>query len=116
MGNVRTSNKDILAAIEAQTSAINGLVGALTGTQVQAQAPAVETPAATESNGHEIPKGYMETMDKKVRKLVGDDGQSRVLYLRRNLKGEYKLAYALKSRWDEGIKDNGLIGAVKVYS
>jgi hypothetical protein len=120
MGTSRTSNKDIFEAIEAQTHAISGLVAALSGQAAVTPAAQVITPApeaqAPEVNGIDVDKKYMGHMDKKVAKLTASDGQPRVLYLRRNLHNEVKLAYALKVRWDDGIKDNGMIGAVKVYS
>ena len=119
MGNTRTSNKDILEAIEAQTAAISGLVKALTpATPVtQEPAPVTETPTTSRISEaeHQVPATYMARMDQKVSDLVAKDGQERVMYLRRNLAGEVKIAYCLKARWTS-LKDNGLIGAVKVYS
>lgn len=116
MGSQRTSNKDILDAISAQTAAIGNLVTALSGSAAPSEPDAPVTPAPVKAeSGYDIPKPYMEHMDKKVAKLTATDGQARVLYLRKNQAGEHKLAYALKTRWDAGIKDNGMIGAVRVY-
>ena len=124
MGTQRTSMKDVLAAIEAQSNTLATLVTVLTAQaqpQVQAPAPVVKptvqaAPKAEPSSGYDVPASYMKRMDAKVSGLTALDGKARVLYLRRNLNGETKLAFALKDRWDAGIKDNGLIGAVKVYS
>ena len=124
MGTQRTSMKDVLAAIEAQSATLATLVTVLTA-QAQTQVtqpvvrPTVQAPVnkpAEPSSGYDIPASYMKRMDAKVSGLTALDGKARVLYLRRNLNGETKLAFALKDRWDDGIKDNGLIGAVKVYS
>ncbi len=50
-----------------------------------------------------------------VQKLVKDDGQERVLYARQNQRGETKLAYCLKARYDAGLKDKGFLGVVHIY-
>jgi hypothetical protein len=120
MTATRTSNKQILEAINAQTESINALVGALTGLaqpQVQAQAPVTPTvkPTPAEDTSIDVPKGYMEHMSLKVAELTANDGQERVLYARRNGHGETKLAYCLKARWDAGLRDRGLIGAIKLF-
>jgi hypothetical protein len=119
MGTQRTSNKDIADKLDT-------LISILTA---QAQAPVVETePAVTPLGrvepkqadtpavkGHpEVPRPYWARMDSKITALTAADGQERVAYLRHNLKGETKIAYCLRARWDT-LKDNGLIGAVKIY-
>lgn len=121
MGTQRTSMKDVKLAIEAQTDAINALVGALAG---QAQAPVaagiIDTTPVTDptpapvADTPRFEAGYMAHMKAKVSELVKGDGQARVLYARRNLKGENKLAFCLKARW-AGLRDNGKLGAIEVY-
>lgn len=120
MGTQRTSMKDVKLAIEAQTDAINALVGALAG---QAQAPVagtIDTTPVTDptpapvTDAPRFEAGYMAHMKAKVAELVKGDGQARVLYARRNLKGENKLAFCLKARW-AGLRDNGKLGAIEVY-
>ena len=120
MGTQRTSMKDVKLAIEAQTDAINALVGALAG---QAQTPVagtIDTTPVTDptpapvTDAPRFEAGYMAHMKAKVAELVKGDGQARVLYARRNLKGENKLAFCLKARW-AGLRDNGKLGAIEVY-
>lgn len=109
MGTQRTSNKDIAEKLDT-------LIAIMTAqAQAQAPAPTVETTPTPEPSDNRVEKRYMDHMDKKVAGLTADDGLERVLYLRRNLAGETKLAYCLRSRWDT-LKDRGLIGAVKIYS
>ena len=116
MGTTRTSNKDILSAIESQTAAISALVATLAGNTPAAQepAPAVET-APSQPELPKVDSNYLAHMTGKVESLVANDGQERVLYIRRNGHGEVKLAYCLKSRWAT-LRDNGKIGAIKVIS
>jgi len=129
MGTQRTSNKDLADKLDT-------LISILTA---QAQAPAKPVPVETESDSivkagplpmsqerkpkpapvsvgdASVDAKYMTHMENKVSKLVASDGQERVIYLRRNLHGETKIAYCLKERWNN-LRDNGLIGAVKVVS
>ena len=111
MGTARTSNKDIL-------DAILGLTSAITQTHVAAPVaapvvtPVVEADPEPESASQvEIPKGYRTHMLAKVQAKVNTDAADRIMYARRNLNGEVKLAYCLASRWT-GLKDRGLIGAI----
>ena len=120
MGAQRTSMKDVLAAIEAQNATLNALVSAIAGqaqaptpTVVTEPAPVVKAEPAQEADNYKVPAAYMERMESKVEDAVATDGLPRVIYLRRNLKGETKIAYCLKSRWPT-LRDNGLLGAVKV--
>lgn len=123
MGSTRTSMKDVLNAIEAQNATLTALVAALAPkaqepVQITPE-PVIETVPVTEpvAQAPEQPRfeqRYLNHMDSKVSKLVKADGQARVLYARRNLAGEFKLAYCLKDRW-AGLKDNGKLGAIKIY-
>ena len=111
MGTSRASNKDILDAINALTSAI-------TATHVAAPAPVIAAPVQAAPTGEatvNVDAKYMAHMASKVDAMVKADGQSRILYTRRNGYGEVKLAYTLASNWTT-LKDRGLIGAVKVVS
>ena len=115
MGTQRTSNKDILAAIEAQTNAISGLVQALT--QTQTQAPAVEAAPVPEREPQspsnvQVDAGYKAHVMAKAQALSNKDNEDRILYVRKNMRGETKLAYVLASKWSS-LRDNGLIGAIE---
>ena len=117
MGTQRTSMKDVLEAINAQNDTLTALVSAIAGNapaQAQEPTPVTET-AAPVSELPQVDSKYMAHMDAKVAKLTATDGQARVMYLRRNGHGEVKIAYCLKDRW-ANLKDNGKLGAVKVYS
>lgn len=111
MGTQRISNKDLLDAINSIGPAV---AQAIQGTQVAAT-PAVETTAAPEQDASEggvkVPPAYHKRVLAKVQAKTNTDGEARVLYARRNLAGEVKLAYCLASRWGT-LKDNGLLGAV----
>lgn len=119
MGTQRTSNRDILTAIEAQTNAINALVGAIAGQVSTPPAPETQVtdpnPKADAPNKARYERDYMAHMQSKVADLVASDGQPRVLYGRVNKAGEHKLAYALRTRFDSGLKDRGYQGVIKFY-
>ena len=120
----RTSNKQILEAI-------NGLTAAITATMVAPEAvptlevapeaaPTLETapdqqPGRPAEPKVQVDKAYLKHMVAKVEKQVCEDGQDRILYARRNGRGETKLAYALASNWT-ALKDNGLIGPIQHIS
>jgi hypothetical protein len=112
MGAQRTSNKDIAEKLDTLISILTAQAQAQTPAVVTEPEPVKEAPKA-ESNGHSVPATYMARMESKVQDAVNQDGEARVIYLRRNLKGETKIAYCLKARWPN-LRDNGLIGAVKV--
>ena len=80
---------------------------------VQAELPVLTngvTPAP-DLNTNAVDKAYMTHMTAKVGEYAKDKGENCVLYLRRNGKGEQKLAYCLASKWT-GLKDRAIIGAV----
>lgn len=118
----RTSNKQILEAIEAQTSAITALAAAISGTQVR---PTPETGSRIETVEPEVtrdvpskvrvPADYMRHMRIKAQDHANAKGEDVVLYARVNLAGEQKLAYCLKSRWTS-LRDKGLIGAIAQFN
>lgn len=125
MGAQRTSNKDLLQAINAQTESINALVDALTSQTAAPAAAAPATPAVEVAEPEASPpsandpirvdKGYRDHMVRKVTALVNSDGEPRVLYARRNGKGEIKLAFRKQSMWDS-LRDKGFIAALEIVS
>lgn len=111
MGTQRTSNKDILDAINGLGDSIaNAIANAMTQ---NASAPAQPEAASSEPTEQsvKVPQSYRDHVMAKVQDKCDSDGEDRVLYARRNLNGETKLAYCLASRWTT-LKDNGLIGAI----
>ena len=119
MGASRTSNKDILEAIEAQTAAISNLVTAISGTV--AAKPAADTPVDTGAVVEEnkpstlrVKPEYMTHMRAKAQDHANTKGETVILYGRVNLAGEHKLAYCLGTRWPS-LRDKGLIGAVAQF-
>lgn len=119
MGAARTSNKDILAAIEAQTNAINALVGAISGSvtpRTEPMATPVYNTAADTAKPADVrvPASYLEHQKVKAQEHANNKGERVILYGRVNLAGEQKLAYCLASRWSS-LRDNGLIGAIDSF-
>lgn len=115
MGAQRTSNKDIAEKLDTLISILTAQAQAQTPAVVTEPEPVKEAPKA-QYNGEPVtppPPKYMARMESKVQDAVNNDGQARVIYLRKNLNGETKIAYCLKSRWPT-LRDNGLLGAVKV--
>lgn len=104
----RTSNRQILDAIENQTASIDRLVEALTTTAIS-DAPA--KPEAEQSNSVDVSEGYLAKMTEKAAAHATKHGAEVVLYARNNKAGETKLAYALRERYDT-LRDGGLIGPV----
>ncbi len=121
MSNTRTSNKQILEAIERLTGAVEKLVinqtpniptlnpdSEGTGANVQPTNP---------QRGADIridPK-YLEHMQHKAQDHATLKKEDVVLYSRRNKTGEIKLAYALASRFPT-IKDRGMIGTLGTFA
>ena len=118
----RTSNKQILEAINEQTAAIMALASALSGgTKAE---PVADTPVVTVEEPEvtrdvpskvRVPADYMRHMRIKAQDHANAKGEDVVLYARVNLAGEQKLAYCLKSRWTS-LRDKGLIGAVAQFN
>lgn len=105
----RTSNKQLLTAIEAIPAAIAAALA-----NVQA-APVVIAQPKAEQGASEVPLDakYKAHMVGKVQSFADAKGESTVLYARKNGHGEVKLAYCLASKF-AGLKDRGLIGAVEI--
>ena len=109
MGANRTSNKDVLDAIERLTQVIQSSMASN-----QAQVPATPSANSTPSNGElDIDGHYLTHMRSKVAGFAKEKGEDCVLYLRRNQAGEKKLAFCVASKWSN-LKDRGLIGAIEI--
>lgn len=109
MGNARTSNKDILVALD---NGFDRLITALTANAIAPAAtaadPVAETPAAPQ-----VDPAYMAHQSAKAAEHATNKGEEVVLYTRRNKSGEVKVAYALRSRFDEVVaKQPSCIGPV----
>ena len=123
MSASRTSNKQILTAIEEQTAAITALASAIAGNHTSApEAPVVTPePVVTEPEATDKPTKvrvspeYLSHMKVKGQDHANNKGEDVILYGRVNLNGETKLAYCLASRWTK-LRDRGLIGAVARFS
>ena len=103
MGDSRTSNKDILNAVEAQTAAIDKLVNVLTATAAHPKAEKVVT-SEPKATSVDVDAAYMAHMTAKAADHATAKGSEVVLYARRNRSGQVKLAYALKERYDSQIE------------
>jgi len=116
MSASRTSNKQILDAIEAMPAAI---AAAIAATQVAAPAaPAVITTpeVASQPESIQLDKAYVDHMaSTKCLDFANKHGSDVVLYARKNAKGENKLAYCLAEKFPT-LRDKGLLGAVQVVS
>lgn len=118
MGAARTSNKDVLDAIQLQTDSIDKLIGVLTATA--SQAAVTTAPAAVEataiSGNVEVDAKYLAHMNIKAAEHATNKGEPTVLYARKNKAGETKLAYALRSRYDEVVaKQPSCLGPIGTF-
>lgn len=112
MGASRVSQKDVLDAIENQTASIDKLVTALTAGAIAPAAPSVAQPITEgDAPAIEVSEGYLARMTEKAANHATSKGCEVVLYARKNQRGETKLAYALRERFDT-LTDKGLIGPV----
>src|SRR5210317_572089 len=116
----RTSNKQILEAIEAQTSAITALAAAISGTPAASPEPVATTsvdvaPVADKPVTPRVKPEYLTHMKGKAQDHANNKGEEVVLYARVNGMGEHKLAYCLKPRWTS-LRDKGLIGAIALFN
>lgn len=112
MGASRTSLKDVMTAIDKQSQSIDALVTALTAGAI---APAADAPVVNDDTPKvEVAEGYLAKMTEKASAHATAKGSEVVLYARRNGRGETKLAYALRERFDT-LTDRGLIGPVGTF-
>lgn len=107
MASTRVSNKQVLEAIQQLTAVIAGNM-----TPQANQAPVVNTTPETSEPNIQVDKGYLAHMTTKVAEYAADKGEDAILYARKNLRGETKLAYCTASKWTE-LKDRRVIGAIK---
>lgn len=111
MGTARASNKDILDALDA---GFDRLITALTANAVSAPA-AIAAPSVPEGTVA-VDEAYLSHMTLKAAEHATNKGEEVVLYARRNKAGETKLAYALRSRFDEVVaKQPSCKGAVASF-
>ena len=110
----RTSNKQLLDAIEGLPAAIATAIAG--GSATPSVAPVATAPSTPPSGGEDIKmdKAYRAHMDLKVQAFATDKGEQTVMYIRKNVRGEHKIAYCLASKWT-GLKDRGLVGAVATF-
>jgi hypothetical protein len=122
MGASRTSNKDVLNAIEGLTSTVDQLVNVLTANAMPSApaepeavvVPTTETPAKPE--GVQVDGAYLSHMQGKAADHATAKGSDVVLYARRNKMGQTKLAYALKERYQTVIaRQPSTLGALHEY-
>ena len=114
MGTARASNKDILDALDA---GFDRLITALTAGAV-ASAPVATNvaPTAPAADTIKVDPDYLAHMNLKAAEHATTKGEEVVLYGRRNKAGEQKLAYALRSRFDEVVaKQPSCNGAIASY-
>ena len=117
MGTARASNKDILDALDA---GFDRLITALTANAVSPPTylpKATSTsPAAPATDTIKVDPEYLDHMNLKAAEHATNKGEEVVLYGRRNKAGEQKLAYALRSRFDEVVaKQPSCNGAIASY-
>jgi len=109
----RVSNKQILDALQELPLAIAKAMQSTAPTQ-----PTVETTAPVVQNGEakiKVDEAYLNHMTGVWQKFADTKGEDVIGYARKNQRGETKLAYCLASKWT-GLKDRGLLGAVKHLS
>jgi len=113
MGASRTSNKDILDAILGLTEVIKAQY-----ISAPVAAPAVQNAApvpSTDVGEIKVSKEYLGNRKSAAQAHANKVSGTVVLYARRNLQGETKLAFAQQGRFDT-LKDRGLIGPVATYN
>jgi hypothetical protein len=116
MGNQRTSIKDVMGAIETQTASIDALITALTATAVAAPVLTEAVAPSIEGGNIEVDASYLAHMQVKAAEHATTKGEDVVLYARKNKSGETKLAYALRSRYDDVVaKQPSCLGPVESY-
>lgn len=117
MGTARTSNKDILEALD---NGFDRLITALTANAVTAPVaasdnipvlvPEDDTPTV------EVDPEYLSHMNGKAQAHATDKGIETVLYARVNKANQTKLAYALRERYDTVVaKQPSCKGAVATF-
>lgn len=93
---------------------LDTLIDVLTKQALPAPAAPVAAVADSEAPAIEVSEGYLSKMTEKASNHATSKGCEVVLYARKNQRGETKLAYALRERFD-ALTDKGLIGAVGTF-
>jgi len=110
MGNARTSNKDVLDALN---EGFDKLITVLTQQAMPVAAPAETASANQDVSVDEAYKAHQST---KAAAHAVDKGQPVVLYARKNKAGETKIAYALAERFTDVVaKQPSCLGALEIY-
>lgn len=104
----RVSNKQIL-------DAILGLTEAIKGQNVQPTAVVAEPTVPSEPSPIKVTKEYLANRKVAAQAHANKVGGTVVLYARKNLRGETKLAFAQEGRFAT-LKDKGLIGPVAAFN
>jgi len=113
MGTARTSNKDILDALD---SGFDRLITALTANAVAPVATVASAPPAKPDGTVKVDESYLAHMTAKAADHATLKGEEVVLYARRNKANETKLAYALRSRFDAVVaKQASCKGAIGTF-
>lgn len=109
----RVSNEQILTCLTDLPVAIAAAIGN------QASPSVVKTPTDDETVGNDgtinVDKAYLDHVGTKLQARANADGNTYVLYARRNKANETKLAYCLGSKWTS-LTDKRIIGAVKTIA
>ncbi len=116
--STRTSNKQILEAIEKLTETIaNAMVPnqtVKTEPEVPTLTPISQPTAEAPAQSVKVAKGYLNHMVAKTTATAKEKGVDYMLYARFNKAGETKLAYTTLDRWSKGLRDSGLIGPIQI--
>jgi len=116
MGTQRTSNKDVLDAINALTQAITQSVINAPAPAAPAQVQVAPAPTEASSPKAKLDPSYVSHVRvAKAQPYANDKGADVVLYARRNGRGETKLAYCLAEKFAK-LRDRGLIGAIEILN
>ena len=115
MGTQRTSNKDVLDAINALTQAITQSVINAPAPAAPAQVQVAQAPEETNAPVKLDPCYVNHVKVAKAQPYANDKGADVVLYARHNGRGETKLAYCLAEKFAK-LRDRGLIGAIAIMN
>ena len=106
----RVSNKAILDSLN---DGFDRLITALTANAMAPVATATAPAAKAAPAAPQVDPSYMAHQSAKAAEHATNKGEEVVLYTRRNKSGEVKVAYALRSRFDEVVaKQPSCIGPV----
>jgi hypothetical protein len=114
MSNSRISNKQILDAILGLTEAIKSTHVAPAPVAAPVEQPTAVSGTPMTDTPIKVTKEYLGNRKDAAQAHANKTGGTVVLYARRNLRGETKLAFAQEGRYTT-LKDRGLIGPVATY-